>query len=197
MMRSFKQMACALTLFGLYALIAGTAPAFSSKDSILAAKVGYNMLSLLVWVGFIGLVVWVLKPNGNICVERKDSWRRLVVRFISSIVLAFIILWFTIRVRQWAFGPPSTGSWNRPQFAYGWPIPWDWEPLGCNKFFGLLLLDVLFCFSFAFFLCGFRKVKFHIAVYVVPIVLVVILALASGEGGFGELVGFFFGSRHP
>ena len=91
-MRSFKQIAGALTLFGLYALIAGKAPSFSGKETILAAKVGYNMLSMLVWVGFVGLVVWVLKPDGNICVERKDSWRWLVVRFISSIVLAFIIL---------------------------------------------------------------------------------------------------------
>lgn len=196
MMHSFKQIACALALFGLYALIAGRAPAFSTKGAILAAKVGYNILSILTWAGFVGLVVWVLKSGDLVRVERKVSWRWLVVRFISSIVLAIIILWFTVKVRQWAFGPPNTGSWNRPQFAYGWPIPWNWEPLGCDKFFGLLLLDVLFCFSFAFFLCGFRKVKFHIAVYVVPVVLMVILALASGEGGFGELIGFFFGSRH-
>ena len=62
-MIKFKQIASALALFGLYALIAGTAPAFSCKETILAAKVGYNMLSILVWVGFVGLVVWVLKPG--------------------------------------------------------------------------------------------------------------------------------------
>ena len=72
----------------------------------------------------------------------------------------------------------------------------DSVELGTTWLRQVLLLDVLFCFSFAFFLCGFRKVKFHIAVYVVPVVLMVILALASGEGGFGELIGFFFGSRH-
>lgn len=195
-MTGYKQIACALALFGFYALIAGRAPAFSTKGAILAAKIGYNAFSMLAWGGFVGLVVWVLKSEAGFRAESKVSWRWLVVRFISSIVLAIIILWFTVDVRQWAFGPPNTGSWNRPQFAYGWPIPWNWEPLGCDKFFGLLLLDVLFCFSFAFFLCGFRKVKFHIAVYVVPVVLMVILALASGEGGFGELVGLFFGSRH-
>ena len=195
-MRSFKQIACALALFGLYALIAGRVPAFSTKGAILAAKIGYNVFSMLVWGGFVGLVLWALRSGRGSRVESKVSWRWLVVRFISSIVLAIIILCFTVKVRQWAFGPPNTGSWNRPQFAYGWPIPWDWEPLGCDKFFGLLLLDVLFYFSIAFFLCGFRRVKFHIAVYVVPIVLMVILALASGEGGLGELGGFFLGSRH-
>ena len=34
-----KQIACALALFGLYALIAGRVPAFSTKGAILAAKI--------------------------------------------------------------------------------------------------------------------------------------------------------------
>ena len=74
----FKQIACALALFGLYALIAGRAPAFSTKGAILAAKIGYNAFSMLAWGGFAGHS-FEINSAGDVTVRKfGNSAERLI-----------------------------------------------------------------------------------------------------------------------
>lgn len=75
----------------------------------------------------------------------------------------------------------QTASWGRPQFAFGWPIPWKLESPRCMSLW-LPAVDVLLDVFLALFLCGFRKgrpLAFAISLSVV-LVLVLVVGVLIG-----------------
>lgn len=184
-----------LFLIAVYAVISWIPLHFSSRGVIVVATIGYDFLSIFVSAYFIAFVVLRIKSNRGSLQGEKRDWRWFAVRFIMSFVLTCFILICMLKARNVALLPPST--WNRPQFALGWPFPWYWESLGCDMFGWVLLLDVLFYLSLSFLICGFCKPWFHVAVCLLPILLIVGAAMLSGEDGLADLYSALFSSRHP
>lgn len=184
-----------LFLIAAYAVISNIPLHFSSRGVVVAATIFFDILSVFVLGCLISLVVLTLKSNKVAQKGEGRNWGWAFVRFALSFVLACFLFLCLVRARNVAFLPP--GTWDRPQFAYGWPVPWRWEPLGCDIFGWAMLLDVLFYLSLSFFMCGFRKLWFHVAVYLLPILVIVGLAMCSGEDGLNDLCTTLFSSRHP
>ena len=177
----FKQIASAFVLFGLYALIVVGVPHFKSRTAIVLAMFGYNALSALFWVCLVGLAVWMVKNQEADCDGcSQRPWLVWAIRFLLSVVIVSVIAYCTLGAHQWAFRSPA--SWDRPQFAIGWPIPWKLE---WRRDFSLRILavDILFDIFLAFFLCGFRKGKSLAFAIALPVFLSLLLVV-------GIIIGF-------
>ena len=171
-----RQIACALALFGLYALVASIVPHFKSQTAVFVAMFGYNALSVLVWCSLVGLVKWMLRGADEDCEEDSmRPWLVWSIRFLLSVLLACVLVYCTIGVQQWAFRTPA--SWDRPQFAIGWPIPWKLESPRCMSL-GLFAADVLLDIFLALFLCGFRKGR--PLAFAISLSVALVLVLAAG-----------------
>lgn len=174
-MTGYKQIACALALFGLYALIASIVPHFKSQTAVFVAMLGYNALSVLVWCCLVGLVKWRSRGVDEDCDEDSARpWLVRSIRFLLSVVLTCVLVYCTISVQHWAFRSPA--SWDRPKFAIGWPIPWKLESPRCMSL-GLFAVDIVLDIFLALFLCGFHRGKPLAFAILLSVVLVLVLAV--------------------
>lgn len=101
-----------------------------------------------------------------------------ILRLAAVVVLSVVIFIFAMKTPFWSF--PSPAAWDRPQFNYGWFLPWKGERalsrfhMTC-PFFNLFLWTL-----YLMVLVGYRRIKHYIIFLVVMLGLFVLYAKLVG-----------------
>ena len=176
-MSTMKRICQMLALLVGFAAI--TAPTLShlGPTGIFLCKVGYNILTVAVWIAFLFLI-WKAIRSG-----RTDSscTGSILVRWIIAAVFAFLVFGITLSVKQFAYGP-SCSAPDRLAFASGWPIPWKWETQdGLRLLPWVMAVDAWCCFGLSLFLFGFRRIKSFAVAFLTPLLISLLLVLVTGN----------------
>lgn len=172
-----KRICQTLALLACFAAI--TAPTLSrpGPTAIFLSKVGYNILTIAVWIAFLFLIRKAIRSG------RTDSScaGSILTRWVCAAAFAFLVFGITLSVKQLAYGP-SCSVPGRPMFASGWPIPWKWETQeGLRLLPWLMAVDACCCFGLSLFLFGFRKIKSFSVAFLTPLLISILLVLATGN----------------
>ena len=163
----------------LVGIAAITAPTLShlGPTGIFLCKVGYNILTVAVWIAFLFLI-WKAIRSGRTDSSCAGS---ILTRWVCAAAFAFLIFGITLSVKQFAYGP-SCSAPDRLAFASGWPIPWKWETQdGLRLLPWVMAVDACCCFGLSLFLFGFRKIKSFAVAFFTPLLISILLVLATGN----------------
>lgn len=180
------------TLALLVGFAAITAPTLShlGPTAIFLCKVGYNILTITVWIAFLFLIRKAIRSG------RKDSScaGSILMRWVCAAVFAFLVFGITLSVKQFAYGP-SCSVPGRPMFASGWPIPWKWETQeGLRLLPWVMAVDAWCCFGLSLFLFGFRRIKSFAVSFLTPLLISLLLVLVTGNAT--RAINFCFPDQH-
>ena len=146
---------------------------------IYRAKVGYNVLSVVFWLGFLYLL-WKYWRSGYKPPSRFSSF---AWRWLAAAILTLPIFVLTLQTKLFAYGPYWSCP-DRPMFAFGWPFPWKWETRGGpDPILWVLALNLICCFGLLLFLFGFRKLKHFLIAFLIPPLLFIGYLIADGSAG--------------
>lgn len=113
----------------------------------------YLMVAAACALALAGLAWFVWRGRS---IEEDAHWAVKVVFAILLVAVPVCAAFAMLRLPAWA--SPSPATWNRPCFAYGFPVPSKFESAGGTRDFpGLLCLSWLFWTCFLMFLLGYRK----------------------------------------
>ena len=92
-----------------------------------------------------------------------------ILRLTAVVVLPVVIVIFTLQTPFWSFQPPD--GWDRPQFSYGWFLPWKGEPAitGLHKI--CPFFNLFFWTLYLMVLVGYRRIKHYLIMLGVMLVL--------------------------
>ena len=170
-----------LTLIWLIAFCALTTPTIFHLGpvGIFWTKVGYNILSLVFWLGFFYLL-WKYWRSEY---RKVSGFFSFAWRWLSATILTLSVFVLTLRAKLLAYGPYWSCP-DRPMFAFGWPFPWKWETAGGpNPILWILPLNLICCFGLMLFLLGFRRLKHFLIAFLIPPLLFIGYLIADGSAG--------------
>ena len=163
-------------LVGFAAITAPTLPHLGPTGNLLC-KVGYNILTVVVWIAFLILIPKAIRSD----LTDSSCACQILVRWVSAAVFAFLIFGITLSVKQFVYGP-SCSDPDRLAFASGWPIPWKWETQdGLRLLPWVMAVDAWCCFGLSLFLFGFRRIKSFAIAFFAPLLILFLLVLATGN----------------
>ncbi|MCR5414301.1 MAG: hypothetical protein K6F50_06200 [Kiritimatiellae bacterium] len=101
------------------------------------------------------------------------------LRLAAVILLPAVLVLFTLQTPIWSY--PSPASWNRPQFAYGWPLMWKREGSG-ELHFIVPMINFIFWTAYLALVLGYRKLKHYLVMLSCLAALLVLYALLFEVG---------------
>lgn len=164
-------------LIVIFSAITTPTPYHLSPVWVFLANVGYNVLTIIFWTTILVLTRKIWRSG---CKDPSGLFS-IVGKWLSAIVIAFLFFGLTLAVKQIAYGrwQPQGG---RPMFAYGWPFPWNWETHnGTSIFPWVIAINAWCCLGIALFLCGFRKLKSFVIVFLLTLVLSISILSLTGN----------------
>lgn len=153
-------------------------------------KVGYDILSIAFWLGFLYLL-WKYCRTAH---KPVSGFLSLAWRWLLAGIFALLVVGTTLQAKTLAYGPYWSCP-DRPMFAFGWPIPWKWETMGGPKvLIWALPLNVILCFGLLLFLFGFRKLKHFLIAFITPPLIMIAYLIADGSAS--EICSILFSHRN-
>lgn len=105
----------------------------------------------------------------------------MALQWAGVVILPIVLLAASLNTPFWSYASLST--WERPQFLYGWPLPWKTEA-GMEFSFFVLLLDWALWTLYLMFVLGCRKVKGYAIMLAIFVVLSILGAVEGGKSFF-------------
>ena len=179
-----------IALIIIFSTLTTPTPCHLSPVLCFLAKVGYNVLTVLFWAFILVLSRKIWHSN---CKDPSGLFP-IVGKWLSAIVIAFLFFGLALAVKQFAYGHCQSAN-CRPMFAYGWPFPWKWETHDETFIFPwIMATNAWCCFGLALFLCGFRKLKSLVVVFLLSLLLSI--GVVSLTGNATRACNFLFSSNH-
>ena len=108
---------------------------------------------------------------------KKPHWLTKAIKIAMVIVLPLAVVACTLNTPFWSHMPPA--GWDRPQFIYGWPIPWKSEA-GMTLYVIVPAINWLLWTAYVMFVFGYRKWKAYRNMLLVMGGLIVVYAFLFG-----------------
>jgi len=110
--------------------------------------------------------------------EAKKGVLGRILRLTAVVVLPVVIVIFTLQTPFWSFQPPD--GWDRPQFSYGWFLPWKGERTMAGTHLICPFLNLFLWTLYLMVLVGYRRIKHYLVMLGVMLVLFVLYAKFVG-----------------
>ena len=101
-----------------------------------------------------------------------------ILRLVAVVVLPVVIVYFTMSTPFWSYQSPN--NWDRPQFIYGWFLPWKSERAMAGMYMICPFLNLLLWTLYLMVLMGYRRIKHYLVLLWVMLVLFVPYSMFVG-----------------
>jgi len=101
-----------------------------------------------------------------------------ILRLVAVVVLPVVIVFFTMKTPFWSFKSPT--DWDRPQFIYGWFLPWKSERAMAGMYMICPFLNLFLWTLYLMVLMGYRRIKHYLVLLWVMLVLFVPYSMFVG-----------------
>jgi hypothetical protein len=101
-----------------------------------------------------------------------------ILRLVAVFVLPVVIVFFTMKTPFWSFKSPT--DWDRPQFIYGWFLPWKSERAMAAKYMICPFLNLFLWTLYLIVLMGYRRLKHYLVLLWVMLALFVPYSMFVG-----------------
>lgn len=117
------------------------------------------------------------RSGGNCTPGRFLRWTRAAL----VAVIPLLILCCTVKTPFWSFLSP--GTWDRPRFVYGWPLPWKIDGAAYPLTFAI---NLALWTGYLMFLLGYRRFKSYYKAGAMLLVFSLLLFCLTGISPHGH-----------
>jgi len=101
-----------------------------------------------------------------------------ILRLVAVVVLPVVIVTCTLNTPFWSYKSPN--GWDRPQFIYGWFLPWKGEPAMTGIRMVCPFLNLFLWTFYLMVLVGYRRIKHYLVFLGAMLVLFILYAKFVG-----------------
>ena len=101
-----------------------------------------------------------------------------ILRLVAVVVLPVVIVYFTMSTPFWSYQSPN--NWDRPQFIYGWFLPWKSERAMAGMYMICPFLNLFLWTLYLMVLMGYWRIKHYLVLLWVMLVLFVPYSMFVG-----------------